>query len=102
MTRVIISPRADTDVDEIVTYLAGRGGSPLVQQYLDRFDAVYARLAEFPGSGPRRPRLGAQARIAVVSPYVIIYYWDDETDAVLVLRIVRGSRRITRRLARES
>ena len=100
MTRVIISPRADADVDDIVRYLSGRGGVELVQSYLYRFDDVYMRLAEFPGTGAARPKFGPLARIATVAPYAIIYDWDASADVVTVLRIIRGSRKITRRVVR--
>jgi toxin ParE1/3/4 len=99
MTRIVISPRADADVDDIVNYLARRGGISVVQRYLEAFDAVYARLEQFPGSGPSRSRLGPLSRVAVVSPYVIIYDWGRAADTVIVLRVVRGSRKITRKLA---
>ncbi len=44
MTAVIISPRADADLDEITTYLVGRGGEPTVTKYYGLFDDVYHRL----------------------------------------------------------
>jgi toxin ParE1/3/4 len=101
MTRVIISPRADADTDDIVEYLNGRGGVPLVQSYLHRFNGVYGRLAEFPGTGAARPKFGPLARIVTVAPYVVIYDWNATADVVTVLRIIRGNRRITQKSVRE-
>jgi toxin ParE1/3/4 len=98
MTRVIISPRADADVDDILRYLGRRGGLTLVQSYLNRFEDVYSRLAEFPGTGAARTKFGPAARIVTVAPYVIIYDWDTSADTVTVLRIIRGSCRITRKV----
>lgn len=100
MTKVIISPRADADIDEVTAYLAGRGGEPVVAKYLGLFDDVYRRLEMWPASGPERRQLGKQARIAPVPPFVVIYDWDQALDTVMIVRIVRGSRRITRRLVR--
>jgi plasmid stabilization system protein ParE len=100
MTKIIISPRADADLDDVTTYLAGRGGEPLVAKYFGLFDAVYRRLQMWPASEPARRPLGKQARIAPVPPFVLIYDWDQATDTVTIVRIVRGSRRITRKLVR--
>ena len=65
-----------------------------------QFDDVYRRLEMWPASGPARRRLGAQARIAVVPPFVMIYDWDQTTDTVRIVRVVRGGRKITRKLVR--
>ena len=100
MARVIVTASADRDTDEIVTYLAGRGGGPTVAKYLRLFDESYERLRQFPLSGHRRLKLGREVRIVFASPYLIIYDWDAAADTVTVLRIVRGSRRITRKMVR--
>jgi len=57
-------------------------------------------LADFPDSGPPRPKVGAQIRIGIVSPYIVIYRHTEAEDTVRVLRIVHGSRRITGKLLR--
>lgn len=101
MTKVIISPRAEADIDDITTYLAGRGGELLVTKYYGLFDDVYRRLEMWPTSGPARRQLGKSARITVVKPYVMIYDFESKYDIVTIVRVVRGSRRITRRLLRE-
>lgn len=76
MTKVIISPRADADIADITTYLAGRGGEPLAAKFLSLSDDVHRRLEMWPASGPQRQHLGEQARITPVPPFVIIYDWD--------------------------
>ncbi len=101
MARVVVTASADRDTDEIVAYLAARGGPPTVRKYLAVFDQAYERLEAFPGTGHPRPRLGVSVRIVIALPYLIIYEWDTGSDTVTVLRIVRGSRRVTRRLIRE-
>lgn len=60
---------------------------------LRHFDAAYDRLAAFPRIGPTRNKLGQHARIWVVTPYVMVYDYADET--VVVLRVVHGKRNIT-------
>jgi toxin ParE1/3/4 len=79
MAGVTFTESADNDVDEIVAYLAGRGGPPSVQKYLQLFDQAYVRLRQFPRSGHPRPKLGPQVRIVIVPPYLIIYDWDAGT-----------------------
>lgn len=98
MVRVIVTASADRDTDEIVAYLASRGGPPTVRKYLRLFDEVYERLQQFPRSGHPRPKLGITVHIAIVHPYVMIYDWDAAADTVSMLRIVRGPRRLTRTL----
>lgn len=100
MARVIVTVSADRDTDEIVSYLADRGGALTVQKYLRLFDRVYERLRRFPRSGHPRPKLGSSVYIAIVLPYVIIYEWDVASDTATILRIVRGRRRLTRKLLR--
>ena len=68
--------------------------------YNASFERLYEHLADFPGSGPPRPKVGLQIRIGIVSPYVVIYRHTEADSIVRVLRIVHGSRRITGKLLR--
>jgi toxin ParE1/3/4 len=101
MARIVVTEKADGDIDEIAAYLSQHAGARTVANYLDQFDAVYERLARLPGSGPLRPRLGSTTRIAVVLPYVMIYDWDAENDTAIILRVLHGRRRITRAIVRD-
>jgi toxin ParE1/3/4 len=67
-------------------------------RYAVEFEATYRRLAAFPGIGTPRPALGPQTRIAIVTPYVVIYDWAEDT--VTVLGVLHGRRNITRKLVR--
>jgi plasmid stabilization system protein ParE len=78
--------------------LKREAGQPVAAKYASALDAAYDRFASFPRIGPRRPALGAHARIWVVRPYVIVY--DHIDDSVTVLRVLHGRRDITRRLIR--
>ena len=100
MARVVFTDAADNDADEIVSYLAARGGPPTVRKYQRLFDQAYDRLRKFPRSGHPRPKLGPEVRIVIAPPYLIIYDWDAAADTVTVLRIIRGSRQITKRIVR--
>jgi toxin ParE1/3/4 len=101
MARLIFTASADRDMDEITSYLASRGGPPTVRKYLGAFDRLYARLEAFPGSGHPRPKLGLNIRIGIVSPYLVIFEWSAGADTATILRIVRGRRRLTRKLLQQ-
>ena len=82
MARVVIAAAADKDTAAIIADLIGKAGAEI--------DAFYRRLERFPESGAPRRRLGSAVRLGVVFPYV----------AVLVLRVLHGRRKITRRMLR--
>ena len=82
MTPVVVSRRADADVDAMLEHLADLAGP-----------------AVFPESGARCRSLGPYARIAVVAPYVVVYDYQDNT--VVIVRVLDGRRDITRRLVRQ-
>ncbi len=98
MASVTASPSARQDAADIADYLATEAGKRIAVKYLGLFSAAYDKLAAYPESGPRRPRLGLSTRIDVVSPYLIIYDYDPRENTVLILRILHGARRITRKL----
>jgi plasmid stabilization system protein ParE len=79
----------------VIAYLASEAGYRAVARYIASFENLYDRLAEHPDSGAPRPALGANIRIGLVSPYLIIYEHDAKTDTVTILRIVHGRRKIT-------
>jgi toxin ParE1/3/4 len=99
MARLTVSPQAEFDAVRIVDRLSKEAGADVARRYRQGFEDLFARFARFPESGAPRPSLGQRIRMGVVSPYVVIY--ELEPDHVMVLRIVDGRRRITRRLVRE-
>lgn len=78
MAKVVVTALADSDLAEIIAYLAERGTPGIAERYAREFDAVFTRLGEFPGLGAPRPQLGANARIAIVPPYVAVYDYEDD------------------------
>jgi len=93
MARVVVSPSADADADEIWAYLAKTAGAATADKYDALFTEVYDRLAVDPDMYAARPRLGAKIRIAVVAPYLIVYE-HATPDIVNIIRILHGRRRI--------
>ncbi len=102
MARVSLAPRADRDVAEIVGYLSAAAGARVADKYIDLFDALAERLSVYPETGAPRPRWGARTRIGIVEPYLVIYDYAAASDSVVVLRILHGHRRITKRLVNEA
>ena len=98
MARVVVTQPADADVSDILTYLEREAGRLVASQYNAAFESLYERLAVHPDSGATRPALGLQIRVSIVLPYVVIYRHVAAADLVAIIRIVHGSRRITRKL----
>lgn len=101
MTRLIVSPTADADLDRILHWLADNAGQDVADRYAADLDAIYENLIMFPAFGSPRPNLGRRTRIAVLSPYLVIYDHLSDTDTVNIVRILDGRRNITRRLIRQ-
>jgi toxin ParE1/3/4 len=95
MATLIVSPEARDDIATVAVYLREKGGSPVADKYLDRFDKISDLLSHFPGIGTLKPCLGPQTRTTVVAPYVLIYDYDRTSDVVTLLRVVHGRRNIT-------
>lgn len=100
MTRLVVTEDADTDLTEILDYLEREAGVGVAEAYGRKIGDCLARLVDFPGIGTRRPSLGADTRIGIVRPYILIYDYAAGTDTLTLLRIVHGKRNITRRLLR--
>jgi len=99
MARLVVTDRADLDISAIVEMLNTSAGADVAKRYRRDFDVVFDRLTMFPRSGGPRPLLGPGVRIAVVTPYVIVYV--HRQDDVAILRILDGRRKVSRRLVRE-
>jgi toxin ParE1/3/4 len=98
MARVVVASSADGDAAAIINDLVEKAGYAVAARYVEMFDALYDRLAAHPSSGAPRPALGAQVRIGIVPPFIVIYDYDAPTEIVTVLRIVHGRRRISGQL----
>jgi toxin ParE1/3/4 len=66
------------------------------------FRLIYERLEMFPAIGAPRPGLGAGIRIAMLSPYIVIYRLESNTaETLTIARVLDGRRNITRRMVPE-
>ena len=100
MAQVVFTATADSDVATIFDDLYAKAGKPTVGKYRALFRKLYDNLAAFPDSGTLRPMIGAQIRIRVVPPYVVIYKHTDFENTITVLRVVHGRRKISGKLVR--
>jgi plasmid stabilization system protein ParE len=100
MTQLVVTADAAADTNDILSYLVQEAGSQVAEKYAGQFRVTIERLLRWPESGAPRPHLGEDVRIAVVSPYVLIYQYSRGDDTLVVLRMLHGRRNITDRLLR--
>jgi toxin ParE1/3/4 len=98
MTRLVVRPIAIDDFDTIVQHLDDTADHAIADRYRKEFQAKLRFVAEHPKAAERRPKLGKDARLTSVPPYLIIYDYDEKADVAVVLRILHSRRNITRKL----
>jgi len=98
MARVIVSTVAQSDTEMILRDLAAMAGLGVAADYAASLEALYDRLAAHPESGAPRPAYGRHVRIGHVWPYVVAYRHVPNSELVGIIRVVHGSRHITRKL----
>ncbi len=85
-------PSADSDVDEIIDYLAERNVSA-AKDFLDRLDERVEQLCDFPESAPvAKDRQVAQKgyRVLVIEGYLLFYLFKNEV--IYIMRVIDGRR----------
>ena len=98
MTDVVLTHSAHRDLTKILAEVHKNAGRASLYKYDAEFSRTFARLQQFPDSGAPRPRLGVNTRLSVVYPYLIYYRRSAAADSVLIMRILHGRRKITRRM----
>lgn len=73
MAIVEVSERAKSDFDEIIARLESLAGNRVAVKFVVSLSRAIVGLADFPGQGAPRPRLGRDMRVLIVSPYLILY-----------------------------
>jgi toxin ParE1/3/4 len=96
VTLVVISPAAESDLEEIWAAIAAEKPSA-ASRLLRKIAAQIDRLATHPRLGPRRPDIRPEARMLIVSPYLILFETHPDTDEgpvreVEIIRVVDGRR----------
>jgi toxin ParE1/3/4 len=89
-----LSPEAEADLDDIWYYIAKESGSmEIADRLIDSITDRFFLLSGHPHIGRRRDEdLRPGLRSFAVGQYVILYR--TEGNAVLILRVLRGSRDI--------
>lgn len=91
MPRVIRTPTAARDLDEIFDYIAIEGGRPATAEKLIRDIGAKCQIyAAQPGMGTARPDLGEDLRVLSHKRYVIVFR--PLADGIEILRVVDGAR----------
>lgn len=97
MKPVLKQPAAVDDVDTIAAYLFSE--SPAAgERFVTRFDETLARISERPGIGRTRAdlsrRLGRIRSVAIDGfPNHLVFY-EERSEAVLIVRVLHGARRL--------
>lgn len=94
--KIDITPLADQDLDEIVSYISGTLENPIAAaSFLDEVESCYGNLEKMPFMFEecRDPQLKALGyRRAVIKNYVMVYRVDETGKTVYVLRFFYGAR----------
>jgi toxin ParE1/3/4 len=93
MPRIIRSPEAQADVDDIAFYIA-RDNLDAALRLIDTFDEKLKLLASFPGAGAARDELAPDLRSFPVGNYLIFY--KPVQGGIEVVRIMHGARNLRR------
>jgi toxin ParE1/3/4 len=101
MTRVVVAPQARTDLLEITARLVVVAGPATADKWDRKLWKAIDGLADFPGKGAPRSKLGGNIRIVTARPYIVIYEHERGSGAVYVLRVIHGRRKITRAVVRK-
>ena len=92
MVRYVISPAGRQDLNDIWAGIA-KGNLNAAESLLDRFEAAFERLAEFPGMGPARPDIiDLPVRFWTLGNYLIIYR--AEALPIEIVRVLHAYRNI--------
>jgi toxin ParE1/3/4 len=88
--QLVLSPRAQLDLEEIGDYIA-LDNPVRALSFLDQLRAHCERISGMPGAYPAREDLGTGIRMAVHGRYLILFRTNDE--AVRIERILHSARR---------
>ena len=95
--RLLLSPRAAADLEEIADYIA-RDNPDRAATFVAELEAKCRSIADAPTLHPPRTDLAPGVRMAVHGRY-LVFYRDLPTDnAVRVERVFHGARNLTRLL----
>ena len=92
--RLELSRAAAADLDEIRSFSAERFGADRTIAYLDRIEAAFRRILDFPGAGPAHPSLRPPMRSLACQSHRIYYQVGE--GRVLVVRVLHHAMDVDR------
>ncbi len=96
MRRVLASPAAVRDLEDIWDYIAERNPGA-ADRLIDRIQKVLPKLASLPGMGHQRADVSdPRYRFWVVRPYLIAYRFDE--SSLTVVRVIHGRRNVRQQM----
>jgi toxin ParE1/3/4 len=98
MATVDYAPAARADIATILDDLENTVSASVALKYTEAFKHAFDHLTGFPRTGAPRPRFGREMRIWTVDPYIIYHRYTGIDDVVLVVRVVHGRRKVTKKI----
>jgi toxin ParE1/3/4 len=100
MTHVVISPVAESDLEDIWLTIAADDPQTAIR-IVRTIGTRISDLAQYPRRGPRRYDIRASVRMLVEGPYLILFETQPDTDEgpideVRIVRVVDGRRDLKR------
>lgn len=93
--RLLISPRAAADLDEIGEFIA-RDNPARAASFVAELEAKCRTIASFPEGYPARPDLAEDIRMAVHGRYLLFFRELEDNGAVRIERVLHGARDLPR------
>jgi toxin ParE1/3/4 len=93
--RLVISPRAAADLDELAAYIA-RDNPDRAASFVAELEAECRAAASNPKIYPLRSDLAAGLRMLVHRPYLVFFRDLEGQDTVRIERILHGARNLPR------
>lgn len=90
-SRLLISPRAAADLDEIGEFIA-RDNPARAASFVAELEAKCRTIASSPEGYPARPDLAEGVRMAVHGRYLLFFRALDDSGAVRIERVLHGAR----------
>ena len=95
MTRVVVSPEAEADLQQLTDRIADAAGFVVVTNFIDRIVSTVDVLSAIPKAAGRPvPKLGAGLRCHPLGNYNLYLAYDESHDVLQLVRVLHGRRNI--------
>ena len=91
MNRLVITPRAAEDIEDIAEMIALEN-LPAALRLVERFHEVARLLRDHPNIGVARDEIAARVRIFPIGNYLILFRALE--DGAEIVRVIHGARRL--------